>query len=240
MFSQTNVYGIVQAFGVRVKDEREADRNHLVEVVLEVPLTYDMANDILPAMARDLFLSVKGEMHPRPEMKEAVFELAPPQQIFEARNHPDLPLEVRIEGVTIRKIRAVKTGATWSLRFTATWTLGLAEEVQLMIQRLKLGLYLTFIEQQPQLKPEAPITADDQQADAATRDDAPADGKKPKRRGKKNPEGEAQAQRAEGLRLVEGGADQADGDQADGKDAQLAEAAADAAADADAVADGPL
>lgn len=63
MFRKANVYAVVQAFGVRVKDERQQDRNHLVEVGFEVALTYDMADEILPAMARDLFLSVKPPCH---------------------------------------------------------------------------------------------------------------------------------------------------------------------------------
>lgn len=203
MFRKENVYAVVQAFGVRVKDERQQDRNHLVEVGFEVALTYDMADEILPAMARDLYLSVKGEMHPRPEMTEATFALSPPQQIMECRNHPDLAAEVRVEGVTLRKIKAVKSdGGTWALRFLANWTLGRPEEVTLMIQRLKLGVYLSFQEQQPAL----PVDVVDTTAvaeDAATRDE-PKDGKK-KKRGRKNPEGESQRQIAEGRKLLEAG-----------------------------------
>lgn len=204
MFRKQNVYAVVQAFGVRVKDERQQDRNHLVEVGFEVAMTYDMADEILPAMARDLYLSVKGDMQPRPEMTEATFALAPPQQVMECRNHPDLNAEVRIEGVSLRKIKAVKSdGGTWALRFLANWTLGRPEEVTLMIQRLKLGVYLSFQEMQPAL----PVDVVDTTAvaeDAATRDEPKDDGKR-KRRGRKNPEGEKAKQIEEGRKLLEAG-----------------------------------
>lgn len=228
MFQKQNVYAVVQSFGVRVKDERQQDRNHLMEVGFEVSLTYDMADQILPAMARDLYLSVKGDMQPRPEMTEAVFALTPPEQVMECREHPDLQPEVRVEGVSLKKIKAVKgSGGSWALRFTATWTLGRSEEVALMIRRLKLGVYLSFQEMQPAL-PVQPIDADAVETDAVARDE-PKDGKK-KRRGRKNPEGEAQAQIAEGRKLLEAG-------DRFGKDADADDAATAPAADAEAGAD---
>ncbi len=198
MFRKENVYAVVQAFGVRVKDERQQDRNHLVEVGFEVALTYDMADEILPAMARDLYLSVKGEMHPRPEMTEATFALSPPQQIMECRNHPDLAPEVRVEGVTLRKIKAVKSdGGTWALRFLANWTLGRPEEVTLMIQRLKLGVYLSFQEQQPALPVDGVVDT--------TATPVAEDKPKGRKRRKQSPEAEKQAQLTEGRKLLEAG-----------------------------------
>lgn len=232
MFQKQNVYAVVQSFGVRVKDERQQDRNHLMEVGFEVSLTYDMADQILPAMARDLYLSVKGDMQPRPEMTEAVFALTPPEQVMECREHPDLQPEVRVEGVSLKKIKAVKgSGGSWALRFTATWTLGRSEEVALMIRRLKLGVYLSFQEMQPALPVQPVIDADTVDADAVTRDE-PKDGKK-KRRGRKNPEGEAQAQIAEGRKLLEAGDRFGKDDDAAPAPAAEAEAEADAAQAAD-------
>lgn len=227
MFSKQNVLAVVQAFGVRVKDERQQDRNHVVEVGFEVSLTYDMADEIMPAMARDLFLSVKGDMQPRPEMTEAAFALAPPAQVMECRQHPDLEPEVRVEGVTLRKIRAVKTyGGTWAMRFVANWTLGRHEEVTLMIQRLKLGVYLSFYEQAPAL-PIQPMDATVVADDAEQRDQPAQDGKKPRRRGRKNPEGEKQAQIEEGRKLLEAGDRFGAGGDGDDQPAADADAGAD-------------
>lgn len=226
MFRKENVYAVVQAFGVRVKDERQQDRNHLVEVGFEVALTYDMADEILPAMARDLYLSVKGEMHPRPEMTEATFALSPPPQIMECRNHPDLAAEVRVEGVTLRKIKAVKSdGGTWALRFLANWTLGRPEEVTLMIQRLKLGVYLSFQEQQPALPVEGVVDT--------TATPVAEDKPKGRKRRKQTPEAEGQAQLSEGRKLLEAGERFGkDDDAATGDGDTPAEAADEAPADA--------
>lgn len=152
MFKQKNVYAMVKGFGVRLKDEREQDRNHLVEVAFEVPLDHDLADEILPAMAKDLFIVVAGELKPKPEMQEAVFNLNPHPQLMVIKTHPDMPEDARIAGTTLRRIKAVKIeGGTWALNFTATWSLGDPKEAILMIQRLKLGVYLTLEEQQPAL-----------------------------------------------------------------------------------------
>jgi hypothetical protein len=221
MFTKQNVYGVVQGFGVRVKDEREHDRNHLVEVGFEIPLTFDLAHEIMPAMARDLFISVKGSMEPRPEMQEAIFTLTPPQQVFEARNHPEMDPEVSVEGVTLRKIKAVKNGTTWVLRFVANWTLGRPEEVTVMIQRLKLGLYLSFREQQPTLKPVAvDATIEGEQPPAG--EQQPALALVPKKRGRpkkqRAPEADRAAQVEEGRRLAAGEPEPGDGEQEQGAD----------------------
>jgi len=185
MFSRQNQYTVVHDFGVRVKDEREQDRNHLVEVGFEMPLTYELADEILPAMARDLFIQVKGDWTPRPEMREAVFNLAPAMQVMDVRNHPELTGET-IQGVQLRKIKAVKgDGDVWMLRFTASWTLGNPNEVILMITRLRLGVYVTFREQQPalNLQPEAAAAAEGTEgSEGSGGDDKPKRGRKKRTR----------------------------------------------------------
>jgi hypothetical protein len=191
MFRQQNVYGMLTGFGVRVKDEREQDRNHLVETTFEVPLTYELADEILPAMARDLYVGVKGEWQPRPEIQEAVFAVSPSTQIMEVRTHPDLPADCRIEGVSLRRIKAKKAEAgTWLIAFTAGWVLGRPDEAVLMIQRLKLGVFLSFMEQAPKLDlTDADVTVEQEPA-------------KRKRRGRAKPEDEQQQQLTEGRRML--------------------------------------
>jgi hypothetical protein len=152
MFGKENQYGTVAGFTVRVKDEREKDRNHLVEVSFELPLTFELADEISPAIARDLFNEIKGEWTPKPEISTLGMNISPAQQLMTLREHPDLDPQVKIAGVTVRKIVAKKGEAnTWLLTFTATWTLGDPKEAITMIQRLKMGVYLTFVEQEPQL-----------------------------------------------------------------------------------------
>lgn len=150
MFGTKNIYAMVNGFKVRVKDAREKDRNHQVEIDLEVPLTYRLADEILPAMARDLFEEVNGEWHPKPELDEASFNLSPDTQLVEIREHPELDPIVRIVGVTIRRITAYKGEANaLLLGFTATWTLkDYEKEAVAMIRRLKTGVYMTCEAQQ--------------------------------------------------------------------------------------------
>jgi len=166
MFGTKNVYAMVNGFRVRVKDAREKDRNHLVEVDFEVPMDYALAEDILPAMAGDLFAQVGGEWKPKPEITEASFDINPERQILEVREHPDLEPVVRIHGVTLRKIAAYKgEGNAILLGFTATWTLGDYErEAVAMIKRLKTGVYLSCEQQQPELI-DTSVPAEQQGAD---------------------------------------------------------------------------
>lgn len=152
MFGRANQYGTVSGFNVRVKDEREKDRNHLVEVTFELPLTFELADEISPAIARDLFNDHKGDWTPKPEISTLGMNIAPETQLMTIRTHPDLDPEARIAGVSLRKIQAKKGEAgSWLLSFTTTWTLGDPKEAITMIQRLKLGVYLTFEAQEPQL-----------------------------------------------------------------------------------------
>ncbi len=166
MFGRSNVFGMINGFGVRVKDAREKDKNHLIEAKFEVPLTHDLAAEIMPAMAADLFNRVKGEWHAKPEVEELAFNLSPDLQILELREHPELPAVVRIQGVAIRKVVAYKGEAdSLFLGFTTTWTLGDEQEPIAIIKRLKTGVYLTSTAQQPKLETQPPLQAAAGEAD---------------------------------------------------------------------------
>lgn len=166
MFLKQNQFATVTGFGVRVKDEREKDRNHLIEITLEVPLTHELADEILPAMARDLFQEIAGDWVPKPEMQAAEFNLAPEIQILAVRMHPETEPMFRVLGVSLRKTKAKKTDAnTWVLVFTATWQLGADTEATTIIRALKSGVYVTFEVQEPNLLPD-PGQAPDEGATA--------------------------------------------------------------------------
>lgn len=170
MFGTKNVYAMVTGFQVRVKDEREKDRNHLIETTFEMALTPALADEVLPAMVQDLF---KEDGQPREELAEAAFNLTPDPQLLEIRNHPDLDPEVKMSGVTIRKIRTKKAdGGAWLLVFTCTWVLSEPSAAIVMIQRLKLGVYLSFQVQEPRLDLQPP---DGAAADAQAEPDQAAD-----------------------------------------------------------------
>lgn len=193
--NRENVFAMVAGFAVRVKDEREQDRNHLIEVNYEIPLTFDLADEILPAMAKDLFMDVNGSWQPKPEIQQSIFNLSPAPQVMTVRTHPELSADIAVPGVTLRKISAKKVDAgTFMLCFTATWTLGDRKEAVSVIDRLKLGVYLTFVEQQRtmDLQPEVVAgTVVDVATDGTVATMKPAAGKGRKR--KPNPANEYQA-----------------------------------------------
>jgi hypothetical protein len=174
MFGRSNVFGTISGFGVRVKDAREKDKNHLIETKFEVPLTHDLADEILPAMAADIFIRIGNEWVPKPEVDGIDFNLSPDLQILELREHPELDPIVRIDGVTIRRVTAYKgEGNAVFLGFTTTWTLASEAEPIAIIKRLKTGVYMTTTVQQPKLQ-EAP--ADEPVAEAQPALDMAAEG----------------------------------------------------------------
>lgn len=155
MFNRKNVFAMIQTFNVRVKDAREKDRHHIIEVRFEVPLDVELAEEIYPAMARDLYDNIGGVWTPKQEIAETAFNINPAIQVIEMREHPDLPIVVRIPSVTIRKIVASKgDGNVMQLGFTAGWTLGAEDEPIAIIKRLKTGVYVTFEAQQMILQPD--------------------------------------------------------------------------------------
>jgi hypothetical protein len=164
MFQTENVYGMVNRFGVRVKDQREADTNHILEVVIQLPLTHALADEILPAMAKHLYVRVGGEYKPDPHMTEGVFSIESKTYRVQVRTHPELDPEVTIEGVQLRKIRTKKIeGGVWAIVFTAGWTMAGDKEATALIKRLRKGVYLTMRVMQAalDLQPAAAPATDD-------------------------------------------------------------------------------
>lgn len=148
-----------------MKDEREKDRNHVVEVEWEAPLTFDLADEISPALARDLFDAEAGEMVAKREIQELAPVLAVGRQIMTVKPHPDLEPLGRLSGVELRKIWITKSDAgTWLISFLTMFTFEERTVIGL-IKHLKLGVYLTF-------EPEAPALDFDGKA-AAAGDDQP-------------------------------------------------------------------
>ncbi len=190
MWTSKDVYATIKGFSVRVKDERQNDRNHLVEVTFETPLTYDLADEILPAMARDLFDKNKN---PKPEMTSSVFTVDVKKQILTVRLVPGEDLgHLRILAVAIRDIEAEKDAAkTWVLKFKANWTLGSDDkEAVLFIRQLRQGVYLSMEQMQGDLLADTETTDKERGTDEVSQARA--------RRGRKarteTPEGEAKTQ----------------------------------------------
>lgn len=187
MFGRSNQFATVASFGVRVKDERERDRNHLIEVTFELPLTRDLADEISPAMARDLYQETAGEYTPKAELQDAGFNLLPDTQIMTVKQHPDLEPIFRAAGVTIRKIKAKKGDANaWVLQFTTTWALTQDVEAMAMIRALKSGIYLTMEAQQMRLEDAGQAPENNQEARVDGSGNVESIGSRKKRRNKPN------------------------------------------------------
>lgn len=152
MFGRQNVYATLSRFaGIRVKDEREKDRNHVVEVEWEAPLTFDLADEISPALARDLFDQEAGDMVPKREIQELAPVLAVGRQVMTVRPHPDLDPLGKLAGVELRKIWITKSEAgTWLVSFLTMFPFEERTVIGL-IKHLKLGVYLTFEAESPAL-----------------------------------------------------------------------------------------
>lgn len=204
MFGSQNVYCTVSAFaGVRVKDEREQDRNHLVEVRFECPLTPELAEEIQPALVRDLFDKERGTHQPKAELGTVFINLSPGTQIMTVRPHPDLDPLARTQGVQIRKVRASKSDAgTWMLGWVANFPFDEAMIIGLM-RALKSGVYITYERMDPAL--------DFDNSDRGDVIDEGAEGEAPRGRGR----GRGRGRR--GPKLVQGnladGGDGSGGDQ---------------------------
>ena len=192
MFGRANVYATLSRFaGIRVKDEREKDRNHLVEVEFEAPLTFDLADELNPALARDLFDSDGADMVPKRELAGIDPVLSIGRQIMTIRPHPDLEPLGRLTGVELRKVRITKAEAgIWMVSWLAMFPFEERTVIGL-IKHLKLGVYLTFELESPALDFDGKAAAAGPDHDATEGDDGPADNvvPMPPRRGRGRPKG---------------------------------------------------
>lgn len=151
MFNDT--FAKINTLKVRVKDPRQSDLNHVAEVEFEIPLTYELADSILPAMARDLYERNGSEWVPKPEIEDATFAVKADPQLLTIKQHPELAPVVKIGQVTLRRFMAKKgESELLFLMILANWVVGDYEkELIEIIKRLKQGVYLISEDQQPEL-----------------------------------------------------------------------------------------
>lgn len=165
LFGSKNQYATIVQIKLRGKDAREQDKNHTLEIEYEVPLTHDLADEILPAMARDLFNKVEGKVsgvdgsawEPKPEVAETTFNILLDPQLMEVRQHPDLDPVCRQSAVTVRKVVAYKAKAgNWMLSFLAGFVISDLNVIVALINCFKQGVYLSFQAEEPKLDLSAP------------------------------------------------------------------------------------
>lgn len=175
MFGRRNLYCTVESFaGVRIKDERENDRNLLVEFKFDTPLDADLADEVCPKWVGDLFNETPDGFTPKAEMSAVNLTLAPGRQVVTLRQNPDLDPFAEATGVSIKHVKAKK--ASKLEQWVLSWTMTFSLQDDLMLGLLKMirnGVYMTCDLMDPKLFP----------ATTAQQDDPGADGEKPKRKG---------------------------------------------------------
>lgn len=168
MFAQANTrVSIVNFGGVRIKDAREQDPTHLIDISMETPFTPDLAEDVSPKIKRDVFDEVRSSdegWSPKPEMTQVNLNLSPGPQILTIRAHPDLEPVARVEAVLLRhvKVRKQAKADVWMLSWVNTFTLD-PEVVAGLMRYIKVGVFVTYEKQQGELA----FEAGDEQADTS-------------------------------------------------------------------------
>jgi hypothetical protein len=156
MFGQPNTrVSIVNFGGVRIKDAREQDPTHLIDISMETPFTPTLAEDISPKIMRDVFDEVHDSddgWSPKPEMTQVNLNLSPGAQILTIRAHPELEPVARVEGVLLRhvKIRKQAKADVWMLSWVNTFNLD-PEVVAGLMRYIKVGVFVTYEKQQGDL-----------------------------------------------------------------------------------------
>lgn len=147
-----NLQVTVEQMIFRSKNRREKDPTKVAEITFEAPLDHDLARDVVPEMADDLFTS-RGK--PKVDMVEASYAVKPAQYLMAARLTP-AGRQQKISGVTIRNVVAYKASGDanqgWMLGFTVSFILLTPEEILPFLKHLKASVFLTFEEQEPTME----------------------------------------------------------------------------------------
>jgi hypothetical protein len=188
MFGKQNLYCTVQSFkGIRIKDERQNDRNLLVEFGFETPLTADLADEIRPKWVGEFFDEGPDGFTPKPDFKVVQTNLAPGRQVVTLRLNPDLEAFASVEGVTIKAVTIKKAAKLeqWVLSWTMTFPL--QDDLMMgLIRSIRTGVHMTCVLMDPKLFPEDDANPDaDGDGDAT---DGQAEAAAPKR-GRGRPKG---------------------------------------------------
>lgn len=150
MFEKSeNLQVVVERITFRSKNSREKDPTKIVEITFEAPLDRELAIDVVPEMADDLFTS-RGK--PKVDMADVGYNVKPGQYLMAARLSP-AGRQQKLSGCTIRNVNAYKASGdangAWLLGFTVAFILLTPEEVLPFIKHLRQAVFLTFEEQEP-------------------------------------------------------------------------------------------
>ena len=153
MFKKENVEASLDRLTFRKPAKREKDTKKEIEVSFGVPLGYRLANQVSDQLGDDLYIKVKDEWKPRPEMTECSFALQPKTWLLELRSHPEVDRALKIAGVSTRNVNTYKSeSGEWILGFTIQFVMVDPKEALVLIRHLWQNVYLTFEEQEPELK----------------------------------------------------------------------------------------
>jgi len=188
----------VDGVTIRPKDLRQKDPNNLIEFVIRIPIDRELVDEIMPALARDLYED-DGSMRPEVGGLSPVFTPPLSMQTVTAFEHPDLSAFATYSNAQIRDpyISRGADGESFVLTFKVGWIFKGVKAELALISKIKRGsLYLSMAPEQGDLLADERKTETGEPAAAKT---GPKAVEKPKtRRGRKQPEAEAQQQIQEG------------------------------------------
>lgn len=175
MFTTKNLAMTQTGLTIAVRTAND-EHTHVLTASFTLPLTHELAEELGPSVARDLFILAQRnngpEWLPKPEMTNVRLLIETSAYIVDILPHPEAPLRKkhdRIPGVRIKGIGANKgetpNGALWNLHFAMTFEVADFNHLVRLAQGLKLTQYLSFEEEQPALKQQ---TSDNPSNDAGT------------------------------------------------------------------------
>lgn len=146
---------IVNFGSVRVKDKRQQDPTHLIDVSFEVPFTPEIAAILGDRVLRNSFDEAPKTEEgwiPKPDVDEIKLVMQPGAQILTIRAHPDMPPVATIENVLIRHVKLSKQqkADVWMLSFVNTFPL-IPDIVAQVMRFIKAAVYVTYEQQQTDL-----------------------------------------------------------------------------------------
>lgn len=147
-----NIAGMVEGLTFRKKNKREADSTRIAEITVAMAMDYDLAKDVLPEMASDLFIS---RAKPKTDLREAVFNIPSKTYLMTVRETA-AARQQKIPGCTIRAVVAYKADVSrdsdWLLGFTVAFIMLSPDEMTGFLKRLFSTMYFTFEEQEPAIE----------------------------------------------------------------------------------------
>jgi hypothetical protein len=146
MFGHQQFVTVEDIGKVRKKDKRQEDKSRLQDIKLSCPLTPELAEDFNPSLLAKLWDKKPrgGGYQATSALSQVAIPMRLTMQIMTVTAHPEHDAFARIEGVGIKKIRAIKVeGDTWVLSFLCVIPYN-KQTADAFVMVQDEGVYVTF------------------------------------------------------------------------------------------------